>query len=182
MHVHEQVLQAANQIAFGRADWSFGLDEVVRALTHLNESSVRTHVVSRCCVNAPKHHLHKWPYFRRVGRGRYQVEPAYRQERVTAEGKRGAVKGREAVAGSSHRRGGPGSRRDTIHAIIQRDKSAYVAECMEVAVVTQGKTLDEVVENLRQAVALHLEGEDMAALGLIERPRVQLIYDTALAS
>ena len=27
--------------------------------------------------------------------------------------------------------------------------------------VTQGKTLDEVVENVKEAIALHLEGEDM---------------------
>jgi predicted RNase H-like HicB family nuclease len=73
-------------------------------------------------------------------------------------------------------------RRDTIHAIIQKGETAYVAECLEVAVVTQGKTLDEVVENLQQALALHLEDEDLAALGLADHPRVQLIYDIALAS
>jgi len=30
-------------------------------------------------------------------------------------------------------------------------------------VVTQGKTLDEVVENIREAIDLHLEGEDLKA-------------------
>ena len=176
MHVHDQVLEAANQLACGRADWSFGVDEVVRALPHLNESSVRTHVVSRCCVNAPKHHLHKWPYFRRVSRGRYQVEAAYRRQAPA----RDAKKTKELLQQKSRRV--PGARREAIHAIIQRDGSVYVAECMELAVVTQGKTLDQVVENLQQALALHLEGEDMAALGLAEHPRVQLLYDTALAS
>jgi predicted RNase H-like HicB family nuclease len=53
---------------------------------------------------------------------------------------------------------------------------------LELAVVTQGRTLDEVVENLRQALALHVEGEDMATLGLAEHPRIQLIYDMPLAS
>jgi predicted RNase H-like HicB family nuclease len=175
MHVHEQVLEAANQIACGRADWTFGVDEVVRALPQLNESSVRTHVVSRCCVNAPKHHLHKWPYFRRVGRGRYQVEAAYRRKPPARDAKK-----KKALEHESERV--PGPRREAIHAIIQQDGPVYVAECLELAVVTQGKTLDEVVENLRQALALHLEDEDMAALGLAERPRVQLLYDTALAS
>ena len=66
--------------------------------------------------------------------------------------------------------------------MIQRDESVYFAECLELPVVTQGATLDEVVENLRQALALHLEGEDMASLGLAENPRVQLVYDTAIAS
>ena len=59
----------------------------------------------------------------------------------------------------------------TIKAIIRSgEESGYVAECVEVAVVTQGATLDEVTLNLQEAVALHLEGEDLAALGLAENP------------
>ena len=42
----------------------------------------------------------------------------------------------------------------------------YVAECLEVAVVTQGQSLDEVVANLNEAVALHLQDEDPAEFGL----------------
>ncbi len=179
MHVHEEVLAAANEIASGRVDWIFGVDEVVHALPHLNESSVRTHVVSRCCVNAPKHHPHKWPYFRRVARGKYQVEDGFRQKPGPANRVRTSKRQPIASSGSAHP---SGTRRDTIHAILQRDHASYVAECLEVAVVTQGKTLDEVVENLRQAIALHLEGEDLAELGLADRPRLQLIYDMAIAS
>ncbi|HXG05516.1 MAG TPA: hypothetical protein VNO23_19140 [Candidatus Binatia bacterium] len=37
---------------------------------------------------------------------------------------------------------------------------------------TQGATLDEVTENLREAVALHLEGEDLASLGLAPAPTI----------
>ncbi len=59
----------------------------------------------------------------------------------------------------------------TIKAVIRRgEESGYVAECMEVAVVTQGATLDEVTRNLQEAVALHLEAEDLAALGLANNP------------
>ena len=59
----------------------------------------------------------------------------------------------------------------TIKAIIRRgEESGYIAECVEVAVVTQGATLDEVTRHLQEAVALHLEGEDLAALGLAENP------------
>ena len=55
----------------------------------------------------------------------------------------------------------------TIHAIVRPgDESGFVAECVEIAVVTQGKTLDETVANLQEAVTLHLEGEDLAELGL----------------
>jgi predicted RNase H-like HicB family nuclease len=37
-------------------------------------------------------------------------------------------------------------------------------------VVTQGKTLDETIANLRQAVALHLEGENPADFDLVPNP------------
>jgi len=68
-------------------------------------------------------------------------------------------------------------RRETVHAVIEGEEPAYVAECLELGVVTQGKTLDEVVDNLRQALALHLQDEDLAVLGLAEHPRVELIYE-----
>ena len=59
----------------------------------------------------------------------------------------------------------------TIKTLIRPgDESGYVAECVEIPVVTQGATLDEVIRNLQQAVALHLEGEDLAALGLAANP------------
>jgi predicted RNase H-like HicB family nuclease len=38
--------------------------------------------------------------------------------------------------------------------------------------VTQGRTLDEVTRNLQEAVALHLDGEDLAPLGLAANPTV----------
>jgi predicted RNase H-like HicB family nuclease len=55
----------------------------------------------------------------------------------------------------------------TIEAVIRRgEQSGYVAECVEIPVVTQGRALDEVTHSLREAVELHLEGEDLAELGL----------------
>jgi len=53
------------------------------------------------------------------------------------------------------------------------EQSGYVAECLEIPVVTQGRTLDEVTRNLQEAaVALHLDGEELAALGLAASPTV----------
>ncbi len=63
--------------------------------------------------------------------------------------------------------------RRTIQAVIRPgEESGFVAECLELAVVTQGRTLDETVANLREAVSLHLEGEDLAALGLAPEPTI----------
>ncbi len=54
----------------------------------------------------------------------------------------------------------------TIEAVIRPgEQSGYVAECFEIPVVTQGRTLDEVASNLREAVELHLEGENLAGTG-----------------
>src|SRR5437763_5910374 len=116
MSVHERVLTAANKIAALRKDWSFRLDEVLRELPELNESTVRTHVVSRCCVNAPKNHIHRWPYFRRIGRGLYQVEPACRSKPLPLQ---------KAAAASAK-----SPLRETLHAIIQKDTNTFTVECM----------------------------------------------------
>ena len=58
-------------------------------------------------------------------------------------------------------------RRHTIKAVIYPgDEIGYVAECLDLAVVTQGRASDETVQNLREAILLHLEGEDLAEMGL----------------
>jgi len=43
---------------------------------------------------------------------------------------------------------------------ISKGEKYYVAECVDLPVVTQGKTLDEVTENIKEAISLHLEGEE----------------------
>jgi predicted RNase H-like HicB family nuclease len=49
---------------------------------------------------------------------------------------------------------------DQIHATISLgEDSGYIAECREIAVMTQGQTLDEITLNLREAVELYLEDE-----------------------
>lgn len=78
MSIRERVLETALRLCRSRRGWKFSPAEVVGALPDLNAASVRTHVMSRCCVNAPAHHAHRWPYFRRVRRGVYEVVPAYR--------------------------------------------------------------------------------------------------------
>ena len=101
MPIHERVLEAALRICRERGRWSFGPREVVVALADLNPGSVRTHVMSRCCVNAPAHHAHRWPYFRRVHRGVYEILPAWRRWR----GPGGSEAGRKARGAGSAARG-----------------------------------------------------------------------------
>ena len=67
----------------------------------------------------------------------------------------------------------------TIKAVIRPgEESGYVAECFEIAVVTQGQTLDETVANLREAVGLHFRGEDMAEMGFAPEPVILVTYET----
>jgi predicted RNase H-like HicB family nuclease len=59
------------------------------------------------------------------------------------------------------------------------EESGYVAECVELPIVRQGQTLDEVVLNLREAISLHLEGEDLASLGFAPNPPIVVNYEMA---
>ncbi len=179
MAIHADVLRAARRLCRERGEWTFSAEDIVRALPHLNEHSVRAHISSRCCVNAPPNHPHRWPYFRRVARGSYEILPRYRAERNPPRPLERARGVAERAVRYGRVRGRP--TRDTIHAVLQRDEGVYVAECLEVAVVTQGRTADEVLSNLQEAIALHLEGEDLQALGLSEEPRLVVTYEVPMA-
>lgn len=60
---------------------------------------------------------------------------------------------------------------------VRKGDTQYIAEGVELRIVTQGKTLDELVTNINEAVALHLEGEDLAALGLAPRPTIMFNFE-----
>ena len=178
MPVHEEVLAAANRIARHRNNWTFTPQEIIRSLPALNQSSVRTDIVSRCCINAPQNHLRKWDYFERVGRGTYQVRPEYRitggpttEKHAGFESSGRAVKPRN----STH-----ALQRDVIHAVVHADQDGFTAACLEIAAVTQGDSLDEVVRNLNEVVGLYFEDEDLAEMGFSDHLRLQVIFEAPL--
>ena len=43
------------------------------------------------------------------------------------------------------------------HGIIQKEEDTYVAKCPEVGTVSQGKTIEEALANLKEATELYLE-------------------------
>ncbi len=49
---------------------------------------------------------------------------------------------------------------------VYKGEKYYVAECVDFPIVTQGRTLDETVENIKKAIELHLECEDLEKLGI----------------
>lgn len=57
------------------------------------------------------------------------------------------------------------AQRYTIQAVVDPgDTSGYVAECLHLAVVTQEQTPAETVQNLRDAIQLHVAGADLRKL------------------
>ena len=68
-------------------------------------------------------------------------------------------------------------RRRTIQVRIFRGEETYVAECLDLSGVTQGDTLDEATANIREAIGLHLEGEDLGELGLTENPTLVAVME-----
>ncbi len=127
MPIHEHVLLAALQICRERGGWTFRPGEIVAALPDLNTASVRTHVMSRCCANAPAHHPHRWPYFRRLRRGVYEVRREWREGRRDTASRLGS-KRHAGPPGSGESRGGSRPRRAGVVAEASRDYAAQAGE------------------------------------------------------
>ncbi len=45
----------------------------------------------------------------------------------------------------------------TFTAVLHKEEEMYVAECPEVGTVSQGKTIEEAVSNLKEATELYLD-------------------------
>ena len=65
--------------------------------------------------------------------------------------------------------------------IRRGEQSGYLAECPELSAVTQGGSLDEAAENLREAVTLALGRENLAALGLAPAPVIVVTFELETA-
>jgi predicted RNase H-like HicB family nuclease len=48
----------------------------------------------------------------------------------------------------------------TLTAAVHQEEDWYVAQCLEVDVASQGRTVDEALANLREAVTLYLDEID----------------------
>lgn len=55
---------------------------------------------------------------------------------------------------------------------VHKGEKYYIAECIDLPIVTQGITLDELVSNMKEALELHLEGENLADYDLSAHPSV----------
>lgn len=60
---------------------------------------------------------------------------------------------------------------------IYKGEKFYIGEGLDLPIVTQGNTIDEVAKNLKEALDLHLEGENLADLGFAAKPSVLVNFE-----
>jgi len=52
----------------------------------------------------------------------------------------------------------------TFSGVVWKEEELYVAWCPELDVASQGKRIEEALDNLREAIELYLEDEDVTSL------------------
>ena len=67
-----------------------------------------------------------------------------------------------------------------LSAVIEQEEKFYVALCPELDVVSQGTTIDEALNNLREAVQLYLESADPSEVQLPAHPPLLTTLDIAV--
>ena len=69
-------------------------------------------------------------------------------------------------------------------AIIQKEGKWYVSWCPELDVASQGETIEEAIENLKEAIELYLEDEDASipAAGPIMTTTIEVSHAKASRS
>ena len=65
---------------------------------------------------------------------------------------------------------------------IYKGDKYYVAEGVDLPVVTQAKTLDELAKNIKEAVDLHLKGEAPANFNLAPHPSVLMNFELPMTA
>jgi len=62
-----------------------------------------------------------------------------------------------------------------LSAVVWRDDGIYVALCPELDVASQGKSVEEALRNLKEALELYLEDEDVEKPSKAEAPIVTIV-------
>ena len=55
----------------------------------------------------------------------------------------------------------------TYTALIHKEENLYIAECPEVGSVSQGRTIEQALENLKEATQLYLEETEYSPIGRV---------------
>ncbi len=60
---------------------------------------------------------------------------------------------------------------------VYKEENSYIAEGVDLSIVTQADDLDQLVKNIEEAVALHLEGENIADFDYSQKPSILVNYE-----
>ncbi|MBI2475752.1 MAG: DUF1902 domain-containing protein [Candidatus Taylorbacteria bacterium] len=55
---------------------------------------------------------------------------------------------------------------------VSHENGVYIAEGVNVSIVTDGKTFEELTSNIREAVLLYFEDEDPMSLDFVKSPSI----------
>ena len=79
MTCRDEILTAARILSGASPRGEFALEEIInhmrRSGSRYKESTIRTHVVSRMCANAPDNHAVTYSDLERTDRGTYVLRP-----------------------------------------------------------------------------------------------------------
>ena len=62
---------------------------------------------------------------------------------------------------------------------ISQEDGTYTADGVNVPIVTEGTTFEELQENIRDAVALYFEGSDPSSLGFATTPSILTNFEVS---
>lgn len=60
---------------------------------------------------------------------------------------------------------------------ITKEDGAYIAEGVDLAIVTQADDFDSLIKNINEAVSLHLEGEDLEDFDFVKKPSILINFE-----
>ena len=64
---------------------------------------------------------------------------------------------------------------------ISKGERYFIGEGIDLPIVTQGKTIDEVVSNIKEALQLQLEGEQLAELDISPHAAILVNLELGMA-
>lgn len=60
-----------------------------------------------------------------------------------------------------------------IHTVLWKENKWYVAKALEVEVASQGKSEQEAIDNLKEALELYFEDRSKVELAPVQKPKLQ---------
>lgn len=60
---------------------------------------------------------------------------------------------------------------------VYQENNSYIAEGVDLGIVTQAEDLDQLMKNIGEAVSLYFEGEDISDFNFSQKPSILVNYE-----